>query len=215
MEADAGRLGETRVWLMGKPRMSAAARRIRIVDAALRIFADKGYHATALADIAAEADVTRSVMYDHFPNKRVLLLTVLQEQNAALIEHVGARITASGSAADRMRATIDAYFSFAEEKPQARKLLFDRMDEEDPEIRAVRWGIREARTRAVSAMLASDVRRIGIEPESPATEAAIEMIITGVDGMAQWWERHPQMQRSDLVAAAMRVLWTGLGNDAC
>jgi AcrR family transcriptional regulator len=197
---------------MGKTRMSAPARRARIVEAALDVFASKGYQATAMADIAAEAGVTRSVLYDHFPNKRVLLLTVMQERNAALVEYVGSRITGTGSDEDRMRATIDAYFSFAEQQPAARRLLFDRIDEDDAEIRAVRWGIRESRTRAVTVLLSRDVRKLGLAPDSPTTEGAVELLIAGLDGMAQWWERHRDIPRADLVAAAMRVLWTGFGH---
>lgn len=196
---------------MTKTRMKAPERRARILAAALEVFAAKGYQATALGDIAEAAGVTRSVLYDHFSSKRVLLLTVVHERNAALLEYVGTRITGQGSAQDRMRATIDAYFSFAEQHPQARRLLFDRIDEDDEEIRIVRWGIREARTRAVMLLLAPDVRKLGLPAEAAGTEAAVELLIAGLDGMAQWWERHREVPREDLVASAMRVLWTGLG----
>jgi AcrR family transcriptional regulator len=200
--------------MAGKPRMRAPARRARITEAAVEIFARSGYHGTAMNEIATAADVTRSVLYDHFPSKKVLFLSVMQEQNAALIAHVGARITGDGSAEERMRATVDAYLSFAEDHPWARRLLFDAVGEGDPEISAVRWGIREARTRAVAALLARDVRRIGLEPETPLLEGVVELLIAGLDGMAQWWERNREMPRECLVAAAMRVLWTGLGHGA-
>jgi AcrR family transcriptional regulator len=195
----------------GRSRLRAPARRVKIVQAALDVLAATGYHATSMSTIASAAGVTRSVLYDHFPNKRVLLLAVLQEQNAALIEHVGGRITGTGTPEERMRATIDAYFSFAESRPAARRLLFDRTDEDDAEIQTVRLGIRESRTRAVAALLAPDLRRIGLDPDSPTAEAMVELLITGLDGMAQWWARHREVPRAELVSAAMRLLWHGLG----
>jgi AcrR family transcriptional regulator len=195
-----------------KPRMRGADRRALVTAAALRIFAEKGFHATSLGEIANAAGVSRTVMYDHFPSKRVLLLAVMQEQNTALIEHVGARISGTGSPRERMRSTIDAYFSFAQDQPAARKLLFDRADEDDPEIRTVRQGIRDSRTRAVTALLAADFEHAGIDPREPAAEAVVELLIAGLDGMAQWWERHDGMERDALVDTAMRILWTGLGN---
>ncbi|TVT37481.1 TetR/AcrR family transcriptional regulator, partial [Amycolatopsis rhizosphaerae] len=190
-----------------RTRLSGRARRTKILQAALVVFAASGYHATAMSAIASASGVTRSVLYDHFPNKRVLLISVLQEQNAALIEHVGARITGGGDARERMRGTIDAYFSFAESRPAARRLLFDRTDEDDAEIQAVRWGIRESRTRTVTALLAPDLRRIALDPDDATAEAMVELLITGLDGMAQWWARHPGLPREDLVTAAMRLLW--------
>ncbi|MFA1540578.1 TetR/AcrR family transcriptional regulator [Actinomadura monticuli] len=195
-----------------KSRMRGPARKALITAAALKLFASKGYHATSLAEIAAEAGAARTVMYDHFPSKRVLLLSVMQEQNAALVEYVGARITASGPPEDRMRSTIDAYFGFAQSKPAARRLLFDRTDEDDPEIRTVRQGIRESRTHAVAALLGTDMRAVGVLPGEPIAEAVVELIITGLDGAAQWWERNPETSRSSLVEGAMRLLWTGLGH---
>ncbi|MFA1549809.1 TetR/AcrR family transcriptional regulator [Actinomadura chokoriensis] len=195
-----------------KSRMRGPARKALITAAALELFASKGYHATSLGEIAAEAGVSRTVMYDHFPSKRVLLLAVMQEQNAALVEHVGARITGMGPPEDRMRSTIDAYFSFAQSSPSARRLLFDRTDEDDPEIRTVRQGIRQSRTRAVAALLGSDMRTVGVDPGEPIAEAMVELVITGLDGVAQWWERDPGMSRSVLVEGAMRLLWRGLGH---
>ncbi|WP_106400195.1 TetR/AcrR family transcriptional regulator [Actinocorallia populi] len=194
-----------------KSRMRGPARRAVITAAALRIFAEKGYHATSLGEIARAAGVARTVMYDHFPSKRVLLLAVLQEQNAALIEYIGARITAQGTARERMRGTVDAYFGFAQSQPEARKLLFDSLNEDDPEIRTVRQGIREARTRAVAAMLAPDMREIGVDPAEPGAEAMVEFVITGLDGVAQWWEHRPEIARSTLVEGVMWLLWSGLG----
>ena len=195
-----------------KPRMRGADRRALVTAAALRIFAGKGYHATSLGEIASAAGVARTVLYDHFPSKRVLLLAVLQEHNTALIEHVGSRIAGTGSARERMRSTIDAYFSFAQDNVAARTLLFDRADEDDPEIRTVRRGIRDSRTRAVTALLAGDLRAAGIDPAEPGSEAVVELLITGLDGVAQWWGRHPDVPRPVLVEGAMRILWNGLGH---
>ncbi|MEU8800645.1 TetR/AcrR family transcriptional regulator [Spirillospora sp. NPDC048819] len=196
-----------------KSRMRGPARKALITEAALEIFASKGYHATSLGEIATAAGVARTVMYDHFPSKRVLLLAVMQEQNTALVEYVGARITGAGTPRERMRSTIDAYFGFAQSKPAARRLLFDRTDEDDPAIRTVRQGIREARTQAVTALLGNDIRTtVGLNPHEPIAEAMVELLITGLDGVAQWWERHPDMPRSMLVEGPMRLLWTGLGH---
>ncbi|WP_433479233.1 TetR/AcrR family transcriptional regulator [Spirillospora sp. CA-142024] len=197
-----------------RTRMRAPARRAAITAAALRVFAGKGYNGASLGEIAAEAGVARTVMYDHFPSKRVLLLAVMQEQNAALMRHVGARITSSGSADERMRSTVDAYFSFAETGSAGRRLLFDQADEDDPEIRTVREGIRRSRAHVVTVLLVDDMRTVGVDPHEPIAEAMVELIIAGLDGAAQWWERNPDMPRSRLVEGVTRLLWQGLRRPA-
>lgn len=190
--------------------MRGSERRVLITAAALEVFAAKGYNAASLGEIAKAAGVARTVMYDHFPSKRVLLLEVMHEQNASLIEYIGSRITGTGTQEERMRNTVDAYFSFAENQPAARHLLFDRTDDDDPEVRTVRQGIRDARLSAVAALLANDLRAIGVDPGEPAAEAMIELLITGLDGVAQWRQRRPDVSRAVLVEAAMWLLWRGL-----
>ncbi|MGR7002738.1 TetR/AcrR family transcriptional regulator [Yinghuangia aomiensis] len=77
--------------------MSGPARRRRIEDAALAVFSAKGYGAASMGEIAEAAGVTRSVLYEHFATKRVLFLTVLGTQNAALVAHMGTAITAAAA----------------------------------------------------------------------------------------------------------------------
>ncbi|MFB4295185.1 TetR/AcrR family transcriptional regulator [Actinomadura sp. NTSP31] len=194
-----------------RTRMRGPARRAVITAAALEVFAKKGYHGASLSEIAVQAGVARTVLYDHFPSKRSLLLAVMQEQNTALMRHVGARITGAGPAEVRLRSTIDAYFSFTETGSAGRRLLFDHADEDDAEIRTVRQGIRESRARAATALLAEDMRALGVDPREPIAEAMVEFIIAGLDGVAQCWERHPEMPRSTLVEGVTRLLWSGLG----
>jgi hypothetical protein len=66
-----------------------------------------------------------------------------------------------------------------------------------PEIQTARRGIHEARTRAVTAPLADEMRTVGVTPH---------------ERVAQWWERDPETPRSHLVEGVMRLFWNGLGD---
>ena len=57
----------------------AAQTRQDILEAALTVFSQKGYHATRLADIANAADVTRGAIYHHFDNKAKLYNDLITE----------------------------------------------------------------------------------------------------------------------------------------
>ena len=63
---------------MARERISAEERRIRILDAAVEVFAEQGYTAAKMQDIAARAGVVPSVLYDHFGSKRELHITLLR-----------------------------------------------------------------------------------------------------------------------------------------
>jgi AcrR family transcriptional regulator len=53
--------------------------RNRIVQSALKLFADKGYEATGVAEICETSDVSKGAFYHHFPSKQAIFLELLQE----------------------------------------------------------------------------------------------------------------------------------------
>ncbi|MCK2217043.1 TetR/AcrR family transcriptional regulator [Actinomadura sp. ATCC 31491] len=71
-------------------RLRRAERREQILDAATRAFARAGYTATGLDDIAAEAELTRALLYRHFESKADLYRAVLDRACVRLAEATGA-----------------------------------------------------------------------------------------------------------------------------
>src|SRR6185437_2898799 len=59
-------------------RLSPAERRERILRAALQAFARGGYGGVSMNEIASAAGVTKPVLYDHFPSKVKIYVTVLE-----------------------------------------------------------------------------------------------------------------------------------------
>lgn len=55
----------------------AAARKDQILDAAVRLFAGRGYHRTTTKDIAVEADISEGTIYNYFSSKEALLFAIL------------------------------------------------------------------------------------------------------------------------------------------
>jgi AcrR family transcriptional regulator len=56
------------------PRLRAEAKRVRILDAAMRQFAERGYHATRIEDIATELSIAKGSVFQHFGSKEGLFL---------------------------------------------------------------------------------------------------------------------------------------------
>lgn len=62
------------------PSEPSAARR-RLLDAATRLFYERGIHAVGIDRIIAEADVAKATFYKHFPSKTALVLAYVEEQD--------------------------------------------------------------------------------------------------------------------------------------
>ena len=58
-----------------------AARRNQILDAATKVFAEKGFHPTTIKDITREAGIADGTIYNYFENKTALMLGILDRMN--------------------------------------------------------------------------------------------------------------------------------------
>lgn len=115
----------------GSPRrLPRAQRREQIITAATRAFARAGFANTSLDDIAAEAAITKVLLYRHFDSKTDLYQAVLDRACALLAERVGER------PGEFTAASIDGLLAAAAAEPAAFRLLFQHAARE-PEFRAL------------------------------------------------------------------------------
>lgn len=107
-------------------RLRRTARREQILAAATRAFARSGFAATSLDDVAAEAGVSRVILYRHFASKAELYRAVL--------DHACARLIAAVGAGDHTMESVDALIAVAVADPAGFRLLF-RHAAREPEFR--------------------------------------------------------------------------------
>lgn len=173
-------------------------------------FANRGYDATSLGEVAAAAGVTRTVMYDHFPTKRALFLQVIETQHRLMVSEIARGITSEGGPRDRVRATLASYLRFTQEHPSARRLLLDPIPSGDPELDQVVRGFVDDRAEVISRLLADDLAGAGVDLGSTSLPVIVAVVSGAADGLAQWWALHPETPFDDVVDGAARLLWNGL-----
>jgi AcrR family transcriptional regulator len=187
---------------MSRKRLAPDERRTLIEDAAARLFAEHGYAATRLDEIAATANVTKPVLYRHFDSKKALYLALLAKHVQQLPRFVDPAV-ANAPLAARLSAILDGWFAYVEERPYAWKMIF-RDTTGDEEIQAVRRQVQE-RARAVLVELLRAQPELVI-PEQEL-EPTAELLRTAMAGLALWWIDHPATPRAvlvDLVTRAVR-----------
>jgi AcrR family transcriptional regulator len=129
-------------------RMRRPERREQILAAATRAFARRGFAATSLDDIAAEAQISRVILYRHFESKTDLYRAVLDRVVARLTETVGTGTYHEGSIAALLRA--------AAQDPDGFRLLFHYAARE-PEFRDFAEQLAQAAVDVTSRHLAGEV----------------------------------------------------------
>ena len=118
------------------PRLPPDERRRQLLDVACVEFAERGFHATSMDDIAEAAGVTKPVLYQHFPSKRALFVELLDDVGGRLLDVLTEateqrrRPAASGS-----RQGFAAYFRFVDERPGRVPAAVRRVGPQRPRVR--------------------------------------------------------------------------------
>lgn len=191
-------------------RMPAADRRALILEAARECFAEGGYHRTSLDAVAERAAVSKALLYEHFASKRELHAAMLEAHVHELLERINAALGDAEPGEPRLRAGLEAFFTFLEERRGASAILLRNTG--DPDVAEWLARLREAIGAQVVALMSAEAEQlIAADPELPV---AIEMIaqqqIGAIQSLADWWGEHREVPREQLVATAMDFAWLGL-----
>ena len=176
-----------------------AARREALLDAADRIVRRDG-PAASMATIAAEAGITKPILYRHFGDKGGLYAALADRYTGRLLGALQDALEAGRSRRDRVERTVDAYLSAIESEPQVYRFLVH-SDEAAPAQSQVR-----SFTRRLSALLAAGIAaELGVPPVRASAWAH------GVVGMVQsagdWWLDTRDCTREELVAELTALLF--------
>src|SRR4029078_2483642 len=120
-----------------KRRLTAEERRTGILDAALAVFSERGYHDSCIDYIAGEAGVSKALIYEHFASKQELYAELIARNARDLTQRVAGALSGVQieDTATRLAPGLEAFFAFVEELCDAWRMLF--LDPTDPESAAV------------------------------------------------------------------------------
>ena len=180
-----------------------AARREELLDAADRIVRRDG-PAASMAAIAAEAGISKPILYRHFGDKSGLYAALAERYTTRLLGELQEALGTGSTRRGRVERTIEAYLSAIEEEPQVYRFLVH-SDEAAPAQSQVR-----SFTRRLSALLAE-----GIAAEIDASPVRAAAWAHGIVGMVQsagdWWLETGGGSRGELVQELTDLLFGAYG----
>ena len=153
---------------------------------ALELFAQRGYRATTMDDIAEAAGVTKPLLYQHFSSKRALYLELVDSIAQDLLVAIGRAVMQAEGPRQQVELGFAAYFRLVVSQEAEFRLLYGRDHADDFELgralRAVEDAIAEAIDPLIDAGLDDDHRRL---------------LAYGIVGMAEGASRRFMAQRPD------------------
>ena len=187
-------------------RLPRDERRAQLLSAALEVFTAAGYHSAAMDEIADRANVSKPVLYQHFPSKLELYLAVLDLHIDSLVFAIQKAIAEHRSNADRVKATVEAYFGFIDSEGEAFRLLFESDMNLEPQVRERLNRMTYDCAAAVSAVISIDT---GLAKEE-SMMLAVGLIGTVQTTARHWLDRDGKIDRSRATELVMNLIWRGI-----
>jgi AcrR family transcriptional regulator len=191
-----------------RKRLSGAERQQSIVDAASKVFAERGYDGARIEQIAEEAGVSKALIYEHFTGKRALYAHISRNGTRESLERVLEAASEGENSVQQMERGLAAFLDFVAENPTVWRVI--EQDVSDPEIIAQDQSQQHRGERAIAAMLAAD-EEIASQGLSQEGLDLLAVMINGASvRAANWWLDNPSVSRDQVLSLMMRFMWLGL-----
>ncbi len=201
----AGRTGRTVTETAPTPRLPAARRRQQLLDVALRVFAERGFHPTSMNDLAEAAGVTKPVLYQHFGSKRELYLELLEEVGDRLRDAIGKATSEAASPREQVQRGFAAYFRYVADHEAAFQVLFGGGTRRDDEFAAHALRVEAS----IAEIIATLIDVPGLD------DSTRRLLGHGIVGLAEGASRHWLREiggadPEELAARVADLAWAGL-----
>ncbi|MDR2257224.1 MAG: TetR/AcrR family transcriptional regulator [Arthrobacter sp.] len=187
-------------------RLPKAERRAQLLEAAHAVFSERGYHGTAMDAIAEAAQVSKPVLYQHFPGKRELYLALLDSELSALESRLVTAVSQTEDNRERVNATVRVFFEYVAQDSGAHRLIFASDLGNDADVSARLKTFEEAVGRAIGTIIEAQAGLPG-----PAAELLGHALAGAAQTGAMRWAAAPEVPLDTAVELVSRLAWRGIG----
>jgi AcrR family transcriptional regulator len=186
--------------------MTATQRREQLLDVSRRLFAEKGFEGTSVEEIAARAEVSKPVVYEHFGGKEGVYAVVVDREIQALTSALSGALDGGGHPKVMVERSALALLGYIEDSEDGFRILV----RDSPVAQATGTFsslIGDVATQ-VEHLLAEQFRRQSLDPRTAPIYA--QMLVGMVALTGQHWLDARSPKKADVAAHLVNLAWNGL-----
>lgn len=177
-----------------------------MLNVAVEVFAERGYVATSMDEIADRVGVSKPMLYEYFSSKEGLLLAAIREARAELRGATEQAVVGASSGREALRLGLRAFFEFIDQHRAEWSLLRHEPTLIGGTAAAEVEAIRQQQTELNASLL-----RLFLDAASDLEiEAAAEFLVGACERMAIWCERRDEVSPEMAADFTLDILWGGL-----
>lgn len=185
--------------------MSGRERREQLIRISRALFAEKGFDGTSIEEIAATAQVSKPVVYEHFGGKEGVYAVVVDREMQKLLGMITEALAASHSLIKLERAAL-ALLQYIEESSEGFRILV--RDSHAASGTGTFASLISEIASQVEDVLADEFSARGYDPKLAPMYA--QMLVGMVALTGQWWLDVRKPGREEVAAHLVNLAWNGL-----
>ncbi len=182
-------------------------RREQLLAAADRAI-DRHGPAVTMEDLAAEAGVTKPILYRHFGDKGGLYEALARRYAQTLHTVLEDALAQETNWRARVEVTLRTYLATIEARPQLYRFLLHRAAADRPGVSQAVGDFTHQVAQRLAGILAEEFNGAGFRLPHP--ELTAQAIIGAAQQAGDWWLADPQIGREEVVEVLTRLVWGGL-----
>jgi AcrR family transcriptional regulator len=191
-------------------RLPRAVREQQMLDAAVRVFSRRGYHAASMDEIADLAGISKPMVYAYLGSKEELFLACVHREGARMLEAIVAVVRPELPADEQLWRGLRAFYGFVGDNRDGWAVLYRQARGRQPFVGEVAR-LREQIIEVVAAMVARAVTAAGREASRGDLMATANALIGAAESLADWLADHPEADPERTATRMMNIAWLGAG----
>jgi len=189
-----------------RSRMTGKQRREQLIVIGRKLFADKGFEATTVEEIASRAGVSKPVVYEHFGGKEGLYAVVVDREIRSLLDAITGALTTGAHARVLLEQAALALLDYIENSTDGFRILV--RDSPTGQATGSFASLISDVASQVEHMLAAEFKRQKLDPKAAPIYA--QMLVGMVALTGQWWLDSRKFKKADVAAHLVNLAWNGL-----
>jgi AcrR family transcriptional regulator len=185
--------------------MTSAERREQLIAVSRALFASRGFEGTSVEEIAARAQVSKPVVYEHFGGKEGLYAVVVDREVRTLLDGMQGSLT-SGRQRELIEQAALALLDYIEHNPDGFRILA--RDSSVGSTTGSFASILSDVASQVEGILVAEFKRQGLDPKTAPMYA--QMLVGMVAMTGQWWLDARRPKKPEVAAHLVNLAWNGL-----
>lgn len=189
-------------------RLPRSVREQQVLDAAVRVFSRRGFHAASMDEIADVAGISKPMVYAYLGTKEELFVACLHREAGRLMAAISDVVDPTLGLNDQLWSGLRAFFTFVGAHRDGWAVLYRQARGQEPfatELAAMRGRIVEV----VAGMLDRAVRAEGRQIHGTDLEVTAYALVGAGESLADWLADHPEADPDRTAGRLMNVSWLG------